>query len=268
MNSLKFAPLALLFFPLAAHAAEIAGKLAGRDVVIWSPPKSTSPEPLILFSHGLIGPNTQSRFLTEALAKNGYWVVAPDHSRDAIESPPEQWSDATAKNRKEDMQAVLEALKKDPAYNKKMDFTHIGLAGHSLGGYTVLGLAGAWDSWRLPGVKAVLALAPVTAPYMANHTLENISAPVMYQGATADTLSAAIGERGNAYDQTPAPKYFIDLQDEAHKAWRDDTKGPHDTIAAYAIAFFDVYLKGKPASPILDQKLPGVSHLRHEEKSN
>ena len=32
------------------------------------------------------------------------------------------------------------------------------LAGHSLGGYTVLALAGAWPSWKLANVRAVLAL--------------------------------------------------------------------------------------------------------------
>ena len=40
------------------------------------------------------------------------------------------------------------------------DWKRCGLVGHSLGGYTLLGLGGAWPSWRFDGIKAVLALSP------------------------------------------------------------------------------------------------------------
>lgn len=41
----------------------------------------------------------------------------------------------------------------------------MGLAGHSLGGYTVLGVGGGWPSWRLSGLKAILAMAPYALPF-------------------------------------------------------------------------------------------------------
>ena len=67
-----------------------------------------------------------------------------------------------------------------------MDWDHFGLVVHSLGGYTVLALGGGWKSWKLSGVKAVLALSPYSAPFTVSHTLGDIHIPVMYQGGTLD----------------------------------------------------------------------------------
>lgn len=75
--------LAIAVFSLAgaAKAAEQAVILAGMKVTVWSGeevPVST-PQPVIIFSHGFHGCATQSRFLTEAFASAGYLVFAPNH---------------------------------------------------------------------------------------------------------------------------------------------------------------------------------------------
>ena len=54
------------------------GTLAGLSVAWWLPDKTAYPAPLVIFSHGLYGCKTQSTFLMEALADNGYIVIAPD----------------------------------------------------------------------------------------------------------------------------------------------------------------------------------------------
>ncbi len=58
--------------------------IAGRRVAMWKPAGEPPPDgyPVILFSHGFTGCGTQSVFLTEALAQDGYFVLAPNH-RDA-----------------------------------------------------------------------------------------------------------------------------------------------------------------------------------------
>ena len=55
--------------------------ISGRDVAIWRPAGSApaSGFPVVLFSHGFGGCNTQSVFLMEALARSGYFVLAPNH---------------------------------------------------------------------------------------------------------------------------------------------------------------------------------------------
>src|SRR3569832_41669 len=77
--------------------------IAGREVVIWAPTTGAAPQPVVIFSHGFHGCATQSRFLTEAIAADGYWVIAPNH-KDAMcngggmsrsEEPlknPEEWT--------------------------------------------------------------------------------------------------------------------------------------------------------------------------------
>lgn len=51
----------------------------GVTVALWRP-SGPGRHPLVVFSHGFNGCNTQSTFLTEALAANGYFVVAPNHA--------------------------------------------------------------------------------------------------------------------------------------------------------------------------------------------
>ncbi len=110
------------------------------------------------------------------------WMDAPEKPFDR----PEQWSDATFRARDKDVETLIAAASHDPRFTQ-YDWNAIGLAGHSLGGYTVLGLAGSWRSWKDPRVKAVLALSPYATPYIVNHTLANIAVPVMYQGGTRDS---------------------------------------------------------------------------------
>jgi predicted dienelactone hydrolase len=80
----KMAAGVLAYFVLALWACSAQGanhiKVAGRDVAVWRP-LGTAPaigHPLILFSHGFGGCNTQSEFLMHALAKAGYLVLAPN----------------------------------------------------------------------------------------------------------------------------------------------------------------------------------------------
>src|SRR2546421_147846 len=82
-------------------------------------------------------------------------------------------------------------------------------AGHSLGGYTVLGLAGGWPSWKLPEVKAVLALSPYCSPLAQKGRLSAIKVPVMYQGGTRDLgITPSVIKGRGAYDQTTGNVYW------------------------------------------------------------
>src|SRR5579883_3434318 len=98
------------------------GQLA---VAVWRPPGSDIPHPLVIFSHGFHGINTQSRFLMQAMANDGYLVLAPNH-KDAMTpkgnftpptvkfSNPQLWNDTTYADRRQDIVSLIETLKKDP----------------------------------------------------------------------------------------------------------------------------------------------------------
>jgi predicted dienelactone hydrolase len=268
--------------PAAKRAAPITLQIAGLEVGAWLPDRATpEPWPIIIFSHGFHGCNTQSTFLMEALAKAGYAVFAPNH-RDASckrnfrgrfsrpEAPfrdPKDWDDATYAERGQDIRKLLDALSSNEHYRSPpFDWQHVGLAGHSLGGYTVLGVAGAWARWRDPRVKAVLALSPFSTPFIERHTLGGLNVPVMYQGGTRDYgITPYINRASGAYDQSSAPKYFVDFEGAGHLAWTDIRDTDHAEIVEYSLAFLDRYLKSKPFPPALNRPHAGVSAVKMEE---
>ena len=285
--------LFLVMIGRTPHAvAEI--NIAGRRVAMWNPAGPAPPDgyPVILFSHGFTGCGTQSVFLTEGLAQAGYFVLAPNHFDAACgtgmghqgalfaklattrsERPfhnPGAWSEATYRNRGADLEAVLDTMLKEKSFQGvPIDSNRIGLAGHSLGGYTVLALAGAWPTWKDRRVKAVLGLSPYCAPFILKGDLAHLGVPIMYQGGTLDFgITPSVRRPGGAYDLTSAPKYFVELGGAGHFAWTNLNKSYQSVINDYAIAFFDRYLKGTtspdPFTHLLDRPWPkGVSVLKY-----
>jgi predicted dienelactone hydrolase len=194
---------------------------------------------LIVFSHGFGGCNTQSTFLMEALAQAGYLVVAPNHSDARCgsarrtgsvlrhpEEPfrsPKLWNENTYHTRHDDIEAVLDAVLAGKKFEGiPVDQKHIGIAGHSLGGYTALGIGGGWPSWRDDRIKAVLALSAFCTPYTVKGDLKHLGVPVMYQGGTRDFgVTPTIKRFSGAYDLSSSPKYYVEFDGAGHFAWTD-----------------------------------------------
>jgi pimeloyl-ACP methyl ester carboxylesterase len=276
MTRLALALLCALAMTAFGRAVAAAGAettvLGGRTVDIWRP-AGNGAAPIIIFSHGFLGCGRQSSFLTQALADAGYFVIAPQHADSMCarnpslpEVPfwqPQDWSDATYRARHDDIVAIIAVLHRDPAFAGKIDWSKLGLMGHSLGGYTVLGLAGAWPSWRIPGVKAVVALSPWCLPFLlAGGKLGDVSAPVEYQGGTGDFgITESVSLPGGCYDSTRAPAAFVEFQDAGHLAWTDLVPVDHGDMIFYARTFFDVWLRGKSAEPLRSRRAK-VADLR------
>jgi predicted dienelactone hydrolase len=141
----------------ATEGPDATPTFGGRQVAVWMPAGSAGPAPLVLFSHGLYGCKTQSSFLMRALANAGMLIVAPDHDDMASTCPdlpnkplpdgfmdPQTWDSSFHTDRRDDLIKLLHELKSDAEYSDLIDSERVALVGHSLGGYTVLGLAGAW----------------------------------------------------------------------------------------------------------------------------
>ena len=261
-----------------AQASEQTVKLAGLEVTVWS--KETEKavkQPIIIFSHGFHGCATQSRFLMEAFASAGYIVFAPNH-RDAVCNggkasvysraakplrKPETWNNTSYRDRAEDIRRLIDAIRTDDYFRNRVDWSRLGLAGHSLGGYTVLGLCGAWPKWKLSGVKAVLALSPYSQPFILHKTLADLSVPVMYQGGTWDYGATPRMDKSRlSYEQSPAPKYYVEFKRAGHFTWTNIGKTSlRGEIIAYSLAFMNHYVKGEPAERLLTQASPAVENF-------
>jgi predicted dienelactone hydrolase len=286
---------AVVWYPSTAEPADYAYSVKQTSrVAVNAPPAPCGPLPLILFSHGWKGCAIQSLFITEQLARFGFIVAAPDHLDAACDATgrapaqsdrptppffhPEQWTDDSYGDRFEDMQALLNLLLHSPDFAPHIDGQRLGLIGHSLGGYTVLGMAGGWKRWSDPRVRAVLALSPYADPYLAKGALAGLHAPVMYQGARFDLfLTDAIRKPNGFYDQTRPPKYYVELSSGTHFAWTNFLCGGYAhvgqcleqepsaaVIEAYALAFFQKYLQGID-NPLLHQPGQGVAAYKYQE---
>lgn len=98
--------------------------------------------PLLLLSHGYGGNWGNTGWLAHAMAARGYIVAAPNHpgtttrNRDAVQAS-KLWL------RPQDLIVVMNNLIASPSIAGDIDQQRIAAAGHSLGGWTVMALAGA-----------------------------------------------------------------------------------------------------------------------------
>jgi predicted dienelactone hydrolase len=250
--------------------------------------------PLVVFSHGFGGCSVQSMFFTEALARAGYIVAAPDH-RDSmckvdrplrinwaerVDMPTKQhnYSDSSYRDRQQDIKTVLDDMLRDGEFSRRIDVNRIAGAGHSLGGYTILGMAGARPSWKDGRIKAALLLSPFLTPYLANGGLRSVHIPLMYQGGTRDfTITPDVNKPGGAYELSNPPKYFVEFKGAGHLDWSNLVCLFHKYIPgcaasvatprlinSYGIAFLNRYIKGT-SEPILDQPDSQLADLRHSD---
>ncbi len=260
-------------------------------VAVSGPVAPCEKYPLVVFSHGYGGCSIQSVYFTEALARAGYIVAAPDH-RDSLckvdqgmrlqmpdaEVPGAQkeYTDAMYRYRQQDIRAVLDEMTHDRDFGPRIDVNRIAGAGHSLGGYTIAGMAGAWPSWKDGRIKAGLLLAAWIQPFVKTGGMKSVHVPLMFEGGTRDPNSTpAVRAAGGAYDQSNRPKYFVDFSGAGHldfsnlgckmrkyvSACAADVEVPR-LVNSYGIAFLDHYLKGT-AEPILTRPNPGLAEFRY-----
>jgi len=251
--------------------------------------------PLVVFSHGVGGCAIQSVFFTETLARRGYVVAAPEH-RDALlcslegrgqaaaapVSPPSvfdpaSWSAASYAERRDDIRAILDAMPREAPWSGVVDADRIGIAGHSLGGYVALAMAGGWPEWHDPRLRAALLLSPYSLPLSMRGRLRAVRVPVMYQGADFDIgVTPFLEGPEGAYAQSNAPKYYAKLRGGHHFVWTNLQCAGTAHVAAclasrpearlindYGIGFLDQHLAGTPHR-FLRLGNPALSDYRFE----
>jgi predicted dienelactone hydrolase len=105
--------------------------------------------PLVLLSHGTGGSAVQMMWLGYYLASRGYIAAAVNHhGNTAAELPYTAQGFRLYWERARDLTAVLNKLLADPVFGAWIDRDRIGAAGFSLGGYTVISIAGGVFSQR------------------------------------------------------------------------------------------------------------------------
>lgn len=99
--------------------------------------------PLLVLSHGTGGTADSLDWLAAALAAQGYIVAGTDHPGNNATAPLTRDGFMLWWERAADASEVLDGVLADPVLGPHVDRERIGAVGFSLGGYTVLELAGA-----------------------------------------------------------------------------------------------------------------------------
>lgn len=97
--------------------------------------------PLVVLSHGMYGNHRNQNWLAEALARKGYVVVAIDHpGTSTFLRDPEQARQLWERPR--DISRTIDHMLNASDMTDRIDPDRIYMAGHSLGGWTAMMLAG------------------------------------------------------------------------------------------------------------------------------
>ncbi len=254
---------ALAYYPLAVNKP--AGAAAPLDLTVqdssrdreipirvYLPPHKEAA-PVVLFSHGLGGSRSGSKFLGDHWSALGYVAVFLQHpgSDESVwrnqpprEIPAAMRKAASGQNftlRTNDVPAVLDQLEKwnsqpDHSLASRMDLTKVGMSGHSFGAVTTQAVGG--QSFPLIGakftdarIKAALVLSP-SKPAVGdvNKAFANVPIPWLLMTGTKDIANiggapigaADIESRYAVYPALPAGnKYELVLDGAEHSVFTD-----------------------------------------------
>jgi predicted dienelactone hydrolase len=254
-----------------------------RDIPlrVYFPP-STNPEPVVLFSHGLGGSRTGSRYLGVHWAARGYVTVFLQHpgSDDSVwrnqpvgERVAALERAASVQNflsRVQDVRVVLNQLQlwntsRSNLLAGRLNLSETGMSGHSFGAVTTEAVSGetlplSRQEFTDRRIKAAVIFSP-SAPRgrSAQQAFGGVKIPWMLMTGTKDLApvgNADIKSRLAVYPALHgAPKYEVVLHNAEHSVFTDgalpsdtEPRNPnhHRVILALSTAFWDAYLRRDP----------------------
>jgi predicted dienelactone hydrolase len=235
--------------------------------------------PLILFSHGFGADRSAFTPIAQHWADQGYVVVCPSHrdgfgkSKDKGAALPKGGIAALMENAVEkiddrvgDLTFVLDSLNqltvKVPALNGRIDASHIGVGGHSLGAYTASLLGGVTAdigsekarSFRDSRVQCIL---PISAQGTGQQGLTEsswsaLTIPMLTMTGSRDR---GAGGQGPEWKKEPfkfcpaGDKYLVLIEGANHVGFGGAQPGIiFDAVKTSTLAFWNAYLKDDATS--------------------
>ncbi|WP_066379979.1 MULTISPECIES: alpha/beta hydrolase [unclassified Anabaena] len=214
------------------------------------------PFPLVVISHGIASDRYTFAYLAEHLASYGYAVAALEHPGSnaqrfqqyfaGLAQPPEPQEFI---DRPLDIKFLLDELQRretfDPQLQGKLNFQQVAAIGQSLGGYTVLALAGAkfnfealrqecqpnnsylnlslilqcqatqlaFNNYGLKDerIKAIIAVNPVNSAIFGETGISQISLPVMLVAGSQDIFAPPVPEQIRPFTWLTNPNKYLAL---------------------------------------------------------
>lgn len=219
--------------------------------------------PLIVFSHGFGASGPAYQFLLERYVRQGYVVAAPTFPSSSGGAPGGP-KGGDYVNQPADVSFVLSRVLGLKRYRgerrKAIDRRHIGVAGHSLGGITTLGLASN-TCCRDRRIDAAVAFSGIGLPFRGGTFSAKRTTPLMLVHGSQDRTVPYAGSL-NAYEQAGGPRVLLRLKGGPHVPFFAPWLKP--TIRS-TTDFLDGFLKhDREALRRLsrDGTVPGVTSVR------
>ena len=224
---------------------------------IYAPADLTGPAPVIVFSHGLGNSMNGYAFLGEQWASEGFISVHPDHGGVRERDLLHLWLVGFDRRLRYlipgDDRFVIDQLNRDdvlpPALRGKLDLAHIGVAGHSLGAYAALALAGLRvvdADFHDPRVRAGVEMS--MSENFPPSAYRNIDIPMLHLTGTRD-MSLLYGtlpyKRRIPFESIPhSDQYLVVIPGATHATFAEK----NDVVLRDTTLFWDAYLRGDAAA--------------------
>jgi predicted dienelactone hydrolase len=243
-----------IWYPAAAGAAPAAHDIGppghplfqGHPVAIDAPVADAAARlPLLLLSHGTGGSADSLDWLGAGLAAAGYIVVAVNHPGNTALEPLTLEGFRLWWERATDLSDALDAVLADPVFSGHIDTARIGAVGFSLGGYTVLELAGAKT---LPGAFEAFCASPAADAICHPPEMALVARGGVPAGPRAAEMADSLAHQGDAF-RDPRVKAVFAIAPALGEAF-----GP----ASFADVHIPVALIGGDA----DTTVPPATNLR------
>ena len=211
-----------------------------------APARAGGPYPLIVFAHGLDATPQFYGGLLTYWAAAGYVVAAPRFPLSSSTSPCGPVASDVV-NQPGDVSDVITSVLMISAGSSgplagMVDPTEIGVAGHSDGAITVVGLV-ANTCCRDPRVKAAVVLAGAAAGFPDGRYDFLLSPPILVVHGTDDPL-IPYADGVDVFNSARGPKGLLTLIGGAH-----GSAALVPEVGAATTDFFDAYLRGDASAP-------------------
>lgn len=211
-----------------------------------APDRSGGRYPLIVFAHGLNSAPGVYISLLQRWASAGYVVAAPLFPLTSVFTPggPDA---GDVVNQPKDVSYVIGSMLADSrsptgTLAGLIDPTEVGVAGHSNGAVTILGLI-ANSCCHDPRVKAAVAMAGTTVGFPSGKYDFRHTPPLLLVHGTAD---GAIPYRSAPiiYNKVYGPKGLLTIAGGNHAAAAGLVPSSSNSVVRTTTDFFDIYLRG------------------------
>jgi dienelactone hydrolase len=199
--------------------------------------------PLVVFSHGVTGTGDSYQRRLQNWAAAGYVVAAPTYP---LTSGRGARIDDVV-NQPDDVRFIIDELLQrartpgDPLH-RHVDAYHIGVAGHSLGAITTIGVT--FNSCcHDPRVAAAVAISGIEFPFPNGDYADRPATPLLAVHGVRDTVVPVLGSNRLVARARP-PSYYLRFVNDDHLSLLYGDRGA--LLDQAVIAFFDRYLEGDP----------------------